>query len=247
MIYTKIVFIQQLTKEQSNFLNKYRNNIKKIKMSETNNQDISKEIYKAHNNYYKKSVANNLLIIEYQTIKLLKEYMRKNELYLVNFADQIMIITNKNDTTLNEIYHRLKIQNIKIDPNSFDFNKLLVFRVWSNVIGLLNKLNFTIESTLSTKCELLQYIKTDEKFLTEIVYLYHIRSEVENLLEKNIVTSNQDLSQISCALLKHITYKIQDIVDDQEIIKDLISINTNFTDRLNDDIIENIEQHIIRL
>ena len=31
MIYTKIVFIPQLTKEQSNFLNKYGNNIKKLK------------------------------------------------------------------------------------------------------------------------------------------------------------------------------------------------------------------------
>lgn len=247
MIYTKIVFIPQLTENQSDFLNNYKNNVKRIKLSEINAQDINKEVCKAHNTYYKKSVAGNLLVIEYQTIKLLKTYIRNNEMYLVNFVDQIMIIVDEKDTSLHKLHHLLHIQNLKIDPNSFDFNKLLIFRVWENVTGVLSKLNFTIESILSTKCELLRGIKKDEKFLTEIVYLYHIRNEVENLLEKNIVTSNENLSKISCTLLKHITYKIQDVVDDQEIIDNLISIDINFTNKINDDIIKNIEQHIIKL
>lgn len=247
MIYTKIVFIPQLTKEQSNFLNKYGNNIKKIKMSEINSQNISKEIHKAHNSYYKKSVANNLLIIEYQTIKLLKTYIRNNEMYLVNFVDQIMIIIDKDDINLNPIHHLLRIQNIKIDPSCFDFKELLVFSVWSNVTEVLNKLCFTIESILSAKCELLQGIKTDKKLLTEIIYLYHIRNEAESLLKENIVTSNEELNKIACALLKHITYEIQNKTNDQRIIESLISIDTNFTDKINNDIIENIQQHIIKL
>ena len=168
-------------------------------------------------------------------------------MYLVNFIDQIMIIIDKEDTNLNPIHHLLRIQNIKIDPSCFDFKELLVFRVWSNITEVLNKLCFTIESILSTKCELLRGIKTDEKFLTEIIHLYHIRNQVKNLLKENIVTSNEELNKIACALLKHITYEIQNKTNDQEIIENLISIDTNFTNKINNDIIENIQQHIIKL
>lgn len=247
MIYTKIVFIPQLTENQSDFLNNYKNNVKKIKLSEINAQDINKEVCKAHNTYYKKSVAGNLLVIEYQTIKLLKTYIRNNEMYLVNFVDQIMIIVDEKDTNLHKLHHLLHIQNLKIDPTCFDFNKLLVFRVWENITGVLNKLNFTIESILSTKYELLRGMKTDTKLITEIAYLQHIHNEVEDLLNKKIVTSSDELDKIACTLLKHITYEIQNIINDKEIIDNLISMDINFTNKMNDDIIKNIEQHIIKL
>ena len=90
-------------------------------------------------------------------------------------------------------------------------------------------------------------MKTDTKLITEIAYLQHIHNEVEDLLNKKIVTSSDELDKIACTLLKHITYEIQNIINDKEIIDNLISMDINFTNKMNDDIIKNIEQHIIKL